>query len=750
MSDKLTDETIAHQVELAIGQLDSLSIPPSVAAQLFPQLLQSQGLPSALADTVESDPALTAKIFSLLGEEGLSFTDGKITVRRALDKLPAHIVRNALFSVKFSPSFGHDNQRIMSKKQLILHALAVACCAKEIAENSSLSVDGQLAYFAGLLHDIGKLALEQVMPKSFARIAEEARAQNASSWVIEQKHLSTDHAILGKRLAQKWHLPSEITLAIWLHHSDTAAISQNMPEARLAGIVQLADSVARQVNIGQSGSYDTPDSTERIALSAGITPEQLEQIRSELSGKVAEKSKVLGLDLPNAAVKCFDVIHTAVGKLARDKTELLLENRRLQTSSSQLDFIKDFLLSINPNTSPIEAAESFAVRWQKFYQTGKVCLYLKPAAGSELIEAVVVENLSQSRIVYLKAPAETGAIPQVSAKDFVIFNAEDYAGWLFEQLEVDFDLRQAKLLPLLSADRVVGAIVFEVRYPGDLELFREEFKTGACIAGAILDMAVAGGTQQRFAEQFARLLAEFRNTQRRVDSSSSLNALAEMAGGAAHELNNPLSVISGRAQLLAESESDPEKKQILEQIKKSTSEISGIIDELMTFAKPSPPRPTQTDIKEMLDEAMQLASRKTNVEQADVEVEVAESVEKVFVDSGQVVSAIANIISNSLESYPNGHGPVNVSAAVDESADFVRVTVRDSGCGMDRETLQKATQPFFSGQQAGRKRGMGLAHAVRLIELNGGRLNIESEPGSGTTVTIYLPPDRNIRGQACK
>ena len=64
--------------------------------------------------------------------------------------------------------------------------------------------------------------------------------------------------------------------------------------------------------------------------------------------------------------------------------------------------------------------------------------------------------------------------------------------------------------------------------------------------------------------------------------------------------------------------------------------------------------------------------------------------------------------------------------------------IRDLGCGMDAETLRKATQPFFSAKAAGRKRGMGLAYTARFLQINGGTLDIESEPGIGTTVTILL------------
>jgi len=212
-----------------------------------------------------------------------------------------------------------------------------------------------------------------------------------------------------------------------------------------------------------------------------------------------------------------------------------------------------------------------------------------------------------------------------------------------------------------------------------------------------------------------------------------------MAAGAAHELNNPLSVISGQSQLLAKTESDEEKKQILKQIQENTSEISNIIDGLMSFARPRQPRPAQTNIKQILDEATQLAAQKTNAEQLDIQIDVTDEVKNVLVDSAQIVSAIANIFSNSLESYTDQHGPINVTAEPENSGDFVRLQISDLGCGMDTGTLQKATQPFFSAKPAGRKRGMGLAHAQRLIRLNGGRLDITSKPDSGTVVTILLP-----------
>jgi signal transduction histidine kinase len=350
-------------------------------------------------------------------------------------------------------------------------------------------------------------------------------------------------------------------------------------------------------------------------------------------------------------------------------------------------------------------------------------------------------------MVCLNAPAETSVIPKTIANNFAILNAHDHIDWLFEQLDVDFNVERTKLMPLLSGRKAVGAIAFELNYPGDVELFEEKFRTSASIAGVVLGMALAQQRQQHFAERFALLISKPKDTQTRIASAENslslglptLSALAEMAAGAAHELNNPLAVISGRAQLLAEAESDQEKKRILEQIYESARETSAIIEDLMSFAEPPEARATQTDIKQMLDEAIELAKQKTNAEHLEVQIEVAEDIGNVFVDSAQIVSAIANVISNAVESYGDKPGPIKITADAAETGDSVKLQISDTGCGMDAETVQKATQPFFSAKPAGRKRGMGLAYTVRFIQLNKGSLNIASEPDSGTTVTICLP-----------
>jgi signal transduction histidine kinase len=147
----------------------------------------------------------------------------------------------------------------------------------------------------------------------------------------------------------------------------------------------------------------------------------------------------------------------------------------------------------------------------------------------------------------------------------------------------------------------------------------------------------------------------------------------------------------------------------------------------------------QTAVAQIINEAVDLAGIKTNINGANIKIEVSPETPKANVDSAQVAIAISNIICNAVEADDSMSKPVTVKASANSANGGVIIEVSDSGRGMDEQTLAKATQPFFSNKPAGRKRGMGLAHAHRLIQINSGTLEITSRQGKGTTVKVGLP-----------
>jgi signal transduction histidine kinase len=344
-------------------------------------------------------------------------------------------------------------------------------------------------------------------------------------------------------------------------------------------------------------------------------------------------------------------------------------------------------------------------------------------------------------------------VPKPIAGKFMLLEAQDHLDWLLEQLEVDFNSDQARLLPLLSDGQIVGILAFEMSYPGDVSLFAEKFEMAASMAGTVLGLALTKEGQEHWAERFAQADRGARRADdggQRTDGAPSsvlrplssescppVEALAEMAAGVAHELNNPLSVIAGRAQLLAQAEADGQKRHVLDVIQENAREASSVVDDLMSYAQPAAPRVAKTAIGQIVEEAVQLAGHKAGAEHVNVQVHISPEVKDVLVDSAQVVVAIGNIIANSIESYADPMGPIKITAEPGDG--HLRLQVNDLGCGMDEATVRKATNPFFSAKPAGRRRGMGLAYASRLIRLNRGTLEIASRQEHGTDVTVTLP-----------
>jgi signal transduction histidine kinase len=127
-------------------------------------------------------------------------------------------------------------------------------------------------------------------------------------------------------------------------------------------------------------------------------------------------------------------------------------------------------------------------------------------------------------------------------------------------------------------------------------------------------------------------------------------------------------------------------------------------------------------------------------EPTDRTVEVTlTDVPPVRVDESQVAAALSELIGNAMQAVTPGNGQIEIHSAYDTGSGQVVLTITDNGCGMDEQTLKRAFDPFFSSKPAGRRRGLGLAKALRWIEASGGSIRLESRPGQGTRSVILLP-----------
>ena len=222
-----------------------------------------------------------------------------------------------------------------------------------------------------------------------------------------------------------------------------------------------------------------------------------------------------------------------------------------------------------------------------------------------------------------------------------------------------------------------------------------------------------------------------------------LNAMRELAYGAGHEINNPLANIAARAQALLLEESDQERRRRLSTIVDQAFRARDMIGGLMVFARPPRPQFTDTELGSLLSGVLEASRPLAATRGAHLEYGPPLESLRARIDGRQIEEAIRALVVNALEAVEQG-GTVRLSIAAAEEPDgcpaqVCVIRVVDDGRGMDEETARRAIDPFFSGREAGRGIGLGLSKAWRLINSNGGSLEIESRPGQGTCVTVRIP-----------
>ncbi|MEO1992150.1 MAG: ATP-binding protein [Pirellulales bacterium] len=235
---------------------------------------------------------------------------------------------------------------------------------------------------------------------------------------------------------------------------------------------------------------------------------------------------------------------------------------------------------------------------------------------------------------------------------------------------------------------------------------------------------------------------------------SRLAAMRELAYGAGHEINNPLANIAARAQALLLDEVDPERRRRLATIVDQAFRARDMIGGLMVFARPPRPQPSLVELGSLVAEVIENAKAMAGVRSARLEYVAPGETVEAWVDGAQVAEAIRALVINALEAVdPGGNVTLSLEAiqrgGPGSPASSV-VKIIDNGRGMDEETARRALDPFFSGREAGRGIGLGLSKAWRLIDTNGGVLELETQMGCGTCVMLRLPESAPERASVAR
>lgn len=215
-----------------------------------------------------------------------------------------------------------------------------------------------------------------------------------------------------------------------------------------------------------------------------------------------------------------------------------------------------------------------------------------------------------------------------------------------------------------------------------------------------------------------------------------LEALAEFAAGAGHEINNPLATIIGRTQLLLKDEQDPRRRQMLLAIGAQAYRIRDMIGDAMLFGRPPLPERKPVDLIEAVRRVIDVQAADLTSDRCTVHFHPQQSI-VLSADPTQFAIVINELLRNSRQALQPRGGVIEIGAAA--QAGQVLIEVTDHGCGFTDLEKQHAFDPFFSGRQAGRGLGFGLPKIWRIVEHHQGSIEIRSSPSGPTTVKICWP-----------
>jgi len=236
-----------------------------------------------------------------------------------------------------------------------------------------------------------------------------------------------------------------------------------------------------------------------------------------------------------------------------------------------------------------------------------------------------------------------------------------------------------------------------------------------------------------------RDLTEHRQMERLLIQSDKLASLGVMAGGIAHELRNPLTIIALSAELaLAAPDDSAFHKECLEKIAVSAKRASVVIDSLLKFARPQTDKAAVVDAKELLEAAFRFTADQLALHRVRPRVEGGGKNTKVLGSPVLLEQVFINLILNACAAMPAG-GDL-VASAKPYGDGTVRIVFRDTGEGILPETLPKLFDPFFTTKPPGNgSSGLGLSITYSIVKGLGGSIEVESEPGRGSTFTVSLP-----------
>jgi len=309
-----------------------------------------------------------------------------------------------------------------------------------------------------------------------------------------------------------------------------------------------------------------------------------------------------------------------------------------------------------------------------------------------------------------------------------------YAPWRAEATERGY--ASAIALPLIADAQPFGALNIYAKEP---DAFDAEEVT---LLSELADDLAYGIRALRTRAERGRAEEELGRQRDALYQSEKLAAMGQLLAGVAHELNNPLSVITGHTAILRQTVGGPLAERA-EKIAKAAERCARIVKNFLALARQQPPERTRVDLNRVVREAVELLAYPLRVDNVEVSLDLADDLPALWADPHQLHQVVVNLVSNAHHAMRETPSSRRLTLATrhDAGRGWVHLEVADTGPGIPPEIQQRIFEPFFTTKPMGQGTGLGLSLCQGVIESHGGFIRVASQPGEGAVFVVELPAE---------
>jgi signal transduction histidine kinase len=438
----------------------------------------------------------------------------------------------------------------------------------------------------------------------------------------------------------------------------------------------------------------------------------------------------------------------------------LLENGRLRREAeararnlSLIHEVVEQVIGLNDVRQVAQiAAELMARNFD--YELAGVALVMSPE--NDLQIAGIGGNaadLAQHGLKYMNASSKDGIVMRVATTGHSLL-VNDVSQDPFYLTIPDWDAGSEMCVALKDGDRVLGAVDVESRRKNAFS--RNDLIVLESLAGILASVISNVGQYQKLQATVNQLQATREELQERIAAqhiaesrlvqAAKLAAVGEMAAGIAHELNNPLTTISGFTELtLEELPSDSPQHADLELVLREAHRARDVVRRLLDFARQSESVRTRSDMNEIVTDVLALVNHLLHTNGIQIFTDLTSSLPWISVDRNQIKQVILNLIHNALHAMPDG-GELHISTlrCSRDQRDWLTINVTDTGMGISPENLEHIFEPFFTTRAKDGGTGLGLSVSYGIVAEHGGLIEAESEVGKGSIFSVWFPVEVDL------